>query len=209
VRLDGGGIRRVLVTDNGIASRAMSCTGAHPPRHQQDRQSRRSRACRVARFSWRSAGLDCRHRDVTMVSRTADSESGWSISGPGNWNRPRPRSAHASRWPICSTRHRPGASSCARGHGNLPTASPRWSAWPPPTLRSHSPSFTRAARCFRWPVQAAQQRALRLLPDEFAPAQREVDAAPRASACTAGSVRPLRVGRARRTVFLRQRPLRS
>lgn len=178
VRLDGGGIRRVLVTDNGIGiprnELALALT-----RHATSKIGNLADLERVESLGFRGEALAsiAAIADVTMVSRTADSESGWSISGTGELE---PAAATVgTRVEVADLFHKTPARrkflrADATELAHCITQVERVAAAHPAV------AFTvihQGRTVLSLPVQDAQQRALRLLPDEFAPAQREVGAA--------------------------------
>jgi DNA mismatch repair protein MutL len=178
VRLDGGGIKRVLVTDNGIGiprnELALALT-----RHATSKIGNLADLERVESLGFRGEALAsiAAIADVTMVSRTADSESGWSISGTGELE---PAAATVgTRVEVADLFHKtPARRKFLRAEAtelaHCITQVERVAAAHPAV------AFTvihQGRTVLSLPVQDAQQRALRLLPEEFATAQREVGAA--------------------------------
>jgi DNA mismatch repair protein MutL len=177
VRLDGGGIKRILVTDNGIGiprnELALALT-----RHATSKIGNLADLERVESLGFRGEALAsiAAIADVTMVSRTADSESGWSISGTGELE---PAAATVgTRVEVADLFHKtPARRKFLRAEAtelaHCITQVERVAAAHPAV------AFTvihQGRTVLSLPVQEARQRALWLLPDEFAPAQREVGA---------------------------------
>ena len=177
VRLDGGGIKRVLVTDNGIGiprnELALALT-----RHATSKIGNLADLERVESLGFRGEALAsiAAIADVTMVSRTADSQSGWSISGTGELE---PAAATiGTRVEVADLFHKtPARRKFLRAEA---TELAHCIAQVERVAAAHpAVAFTvfhQGRTVLSLPVQDAQQRALRLLPDEFAAAQREVGA---------------------------------
>ncbi|MBS1134048.1 MAG: mutL [Burkholderiaceae bacterium] len=178
VRLDGGGIKRILVADNGIGI-PRNELGLALTRHATSKIGNLADLERVESLGFRGEALAsiAAIADVTMVSRTADSESGWSISGTGE---PEPAAATVgTRVEVANLFHKtPARRKFLRAEAtelaHCITQVERVAAAHPAVAFT---VFHQGRTVLSLPVQDAQQRALRLLPDEFATAQREVGAA--------------------------------
>jgi DNA mismatch repair protein MutL len=178
VRLDGGGIKRILVADNGFGiardELALALT-----RHATSKIASLDDLERVESLGFRGEALAsvAAIAEVTVTSRTADAQSGWSIGGSGELA---PAAATVgTRVEVTDLFHKTPARrkflrSEATELAHCITQVERIAAAHPAV------TFTvlhQGRTLLSLPAQTAQQRALRLLPEEFAAAQREVEAA--------------------------------
>jgi DNA mismatch repair protein MutL len=178
VRLDGGGIRRILVADNGSGiprdELALALT-----RHATSKIGNLGDLERVESLGFRGEALAsvAAIADVSLVSRTAEADSAWSINGAGELQPA--AGVRGTRVEVADLFHKTPARrkflrSEATELAHCITQVERVAAAHP------SVAFTvlhQGRTLLTLPAQGAQERALRLLPDEFGPAQREVDAA--------------------------------
>jgi DNA mismatch repair protein MutL len=177
VRLEGGGIKRILVADNGSGivrdELALALT-----RHATSKIASLDDLERVESLGFRGEALAsiAAIADVTVTSRTADAGSGWSISGNGEMA---PAAATVgTRVEVADLFHKTPARrkflrSEATELAHCITQVERIAAAHPAVSFT---VFHQGRTLLSLPAQTAQQRALRLLPEEFAPAQREVEA---------------------------------
>jgi DNA mismatch repair protein MutL len=87
-----GGVRLIAVEDDGAASRATSCPGAAPPRHQQDRQPGRPGIGGHHGLSRRGAGrhrLGGRAGPAVAHRRRRPAPPGWTPAAASCARRPR------------------------------------------------------------------------------------------------------------------------
>jgi DNA mismatch repair protein MutL len=177
VRLDGGGIKRILVADNGSGiprdELALALT-----RHATSKIGNLDDLESVESLGFRGEALAsiCAIADVAIVSRTAEADSGWSINGAGELQQA--AGVRGTRVEVADLFHKTPARrkflrSEATELAHCITQIERVAAACP------SVAFTvhhQGRTILSLPAQDAQERALRLLPDEFAAARRDVDA---------------------------------
>jgi DNA mismatch repair protein MutL len=178
IRLDGGGIKRILVADNGVGiprdELAMALT-----RHATSKIGNLGDLERVESLGFRGEALAsiAAIADLTLVSRMAETESGWSITSAGELE---PAAATVgTRVEVADLFHKtPARRKFLRAEAtelaHCITQVERLAAAHPSVAFA---VIQQGRTLLTLPIQNAQQRALRLLPDEFASAQREVDAA--------------------------------
>ncbi|HQR20418.1 MAG TPA: DNA mismatch repair endonuclease MutL [Burkholderiaceae bacterium] len=178
VRLEGGGIRRILVADNGCGiprdELALALT-----RHATSKIASLSDLERVESLGFRGEALAsiAAIADVTVTSRTADAQSGWSINSAGELE---PAAATVgTRVEVADLFHKTPARrkflrSEATELAHCLTQVERVAAAHPAVGFT---VFHQGRTLLSLPPQGAQQRAQRLLPEDFPAAQREVDAA--------------------------------
>ena len=178
VRLDGGGIKRVVVADDGsgIPRDELALALA---RHATSKIATLEDLEGVESLGFRGEALAsiASVADVTITSRTVASDTGWSISNSGELV-PAAGST-GTRIQVADLFHKtPARRKFLRAEAtelaHCITQVERIAAAHPAV------AFTvvhQGRTLLSLPPQAAQERALQLLPDEFAAAQREVDAA--------------------------------
>jgi len=177
VRLEGGGIRRILVADNGSGiprgelALALTRHATSKIAHLQDLE-------RVESLGFRGEALAsiAAIADVSVISRTAEADSGWSIDGAGELNQA--AGVRGTRVEVADLFHKTPARrkflrSDATELAHCITQVERIAAAHP------NVAFTvlhQGRTLLSLPAQGGRERALMLLPDEFAAAQREVGA---------------------------------
>ncbi len=178
VRLDGGGIKRILVADNGSGiprdELALALT-----RHATSKIASLDDLEGVESLGFRGEALAsiAAIADVSIVSRTAEADSGWSIDSSGELQ---PAAAvSGTRIEVADLFHRTPARrkflrSEATELGHCVTQVERIAIAHPDVAFT---LFHQGRTLVSLPAQSAQDRALRLLPEEFSAAQRTVEAA--------------------------------
>jgi len=177
VRLDGGGIKRIAVTDDGggIAREELALALA---RHATSKIANLDDLEGVASLGFRGEALAsiAAIADVAITSRTDNADSGWTIDGSGELQPA--AGVRGTRVEVADLFHKtPARRKFLRGEatelGHCLTQVERLAAAHPGVAFS---VLHQGRTLLNLPVQDARERALRLLPEEFAAAQRDVDA---------------------------------
>jgi DNA mismatch repair protein MutL len=177
VRLEGGGIRRVLVSDDGSGipreELALALT-----RHATSKIATLDDLERVASLGFRGEALAsiASVADVTITSRSADATSGWSLTSAGELEPA--AGGRGTRVEVADLFHKTPARrkflrSEATELGHCVAQVQRIAAAHPQIAFSVS---HQGRTLLALPVQGDLERALQLLPEEFAAARRDVDA---------------------------------
>src|SRR4029453_5552753 len=176
VRLDGGGIRRIVVSDDGggIARDELALA---LQRHATSKVTSLGDLEAVQSLGFRGEALAAiaAIADVSITSRTRDAEHGWCID-PSREMQPGAGAA-GTRVDVADVFHRtPARRKFLRSEptelAHCITQVERVAAAQPAV------AFTvmhQGRTLLALPAEPARERALRLMPDEFAAAQREVD----------------------------------
>ena len=177
VRLDGGGIRRIVVSDDGggIARDELALA---LQRHATSKITSLGDLEAVESLGFRGEALAAiaAIADVSITSRTRDSEHGWCIDASGELQPA--AGAAGTRVEVSDVFHRTPARrkflrSEATELAHCLTQVERVAA------AQSAVAFTvihQGRTLLALPAEPARERALRLMPDEFAAALREVDA---------------------------------
>jgi DNA mismatch repair protein MutL len=177
VRLDGGGIKRILVSDNGSGiprdELALALT-----RHATSKIATLGDLEAVGSLGFRGEALAsiAAIADVSLVSRTMADATGWSIDGSGELL---PAAAvQGTRVEVSDLFHKTPARrkfmrSEATELAHCVTQLERIAVAHPGVAFS---LLHQGRTLVALPVQSAQDRALKLLPEEFSAAQRGVEA---------------------------------
>lgn len=177
VRLEGGGIRRIAVTDDGggIAREELALALA---RHATSKIASLDDLEGVASLGFRGEALAsiAAIAEVAITSRTANADSGWTLEGSGELQ---PAAAvRGTRVDVADLFHKtPARRKFLRGEatelGHCLTQVERLAAAHPSVAFS---VLHQGRTLLNLPVQDARERALHLLPEDFATAHRGVDA---------------------------------
>ena len=177
VRLEGGGIKRIAVADDGggIAREELALALA---RHATSKIANLEDLEGVASLGFRGEALAsiAAIADVAITSRTAHADSGWTIDGSGELQPA--AGVRGTRVEVADLFHKtPARRKFLRGEatelGHCLTQVERLAAAHPSVAFS---VLHQGRTLLSLPAQSASERALRLLPEEFAAAQRDVDA---------------------------------
>ena len=177
VRLDGGGLRRILVADDGVGI-AREELGLALARHATSKIASLGdlEAVRSLGFRGEALAAIASVADVTITSRTARADSGWTIAGHGELQPA--AGVVGTRVEVADLFHKtPARRKFLRSEptelAHCLTQIERIAAAHPEVAFS---VLHQGRNLMSLPAQSAHERALRLLPEEFAGAQRAVDA---------------------------------
>jgi DNA mismatch repair protein MutL len=176
VRLDAGGIRRVVVADDGVGIPRAELALALA-RHATSKIATLADLEGVESLGFRGEALAsiASVADVIIVSRAAGADGGWSISGSGELEPA--ASVTGTRVEVSDLFHRtPARRKFLRAEAtelaHCMTQVERLAAAHPEVAFT----LTHQGRALlTLPAEGARERAFRLLPEEFAAAQRDVD----------------------------------
>jgi DNA mismatch repair protein MutL len=176
VRLDAGGIKRVVVADDGAGIPRAELALALA-RHATSKIASLSDLEGVESLGFRGEALAsiASVADVVIVSRTAGRDNGWAISGTGELEPA--ASVAGTRVEVSDLFHKtPARRKFLRAEAtelaHCMTQVERLAAAHPEVAFT----LTHQGRALlTLPAEGARERAFRLLPEEFAAAQREVD----------------------------------
>jgi DNA mismatch repair protein MutL len=177
VRLDGGGIRRIAVADNGSGI-PRSEVGLALTRHATSKIASLEELESVGSLGFRGEALAsiASIADVTITSRVEGSDSAYSVHGDSGEVMPAAGMV-GTRVEVTDLFHRtPARRKFLRAEatelGHCLTQVTRLAAAHPAVAFS---LIHNGKTVLSLPSESALQRACRLMPDEFAPAQREID----------------------------------